>query len=122
MTMQHRDRPTAVPDHRFEEIWREQHDRLVTRAKRMLGDEGAAEDVVQEAFRRLSDVALDEIDDVGGWLAVVVRRLCLNRMRAAYMRHEAIGTERTVVADADPLDRITLDDEVQAALALVLDT
>jgi RNA polymerase sigma-70 factor (ECF subfamily) len=106
----------------FDQIWSDYHDRLVARATRMLADEGAAEDVVQEAFRRLTRVPLVEIDDAGAWLSVVVRRLCLNRLRSAYVRHEAIGTETTIVADADPLDRVTLDDEVQAALALVLDT
>jgi RNA polymerase sigma-70 factor, ECF subfamily len=120
--MPHSDRPGSSEKH-FDDIWREQHDRLVARATRMLADRGAAEDVVQEAFRRLTRVPLDEIDDVGGWLAVVVRRLCLNRMRSAYVRHESVGTETTtIVADADPLDRVTLDDEVQAALAVVLDT
>jgi RNA polymerase sigma-70 factor (ECF subfamily) len=120
--MQHDDRLPSSTDDPFVEIWNEHHDRLVGRAARLLADRGAAEDVVQDAFRRLHGVPLDEIDDVGGWLAVVVRRLCLNRLRAAYVRHEAIGTETTVVADVDPLDRVTLDDEVQAALSIVLDT
>jgi RNA polymerase sigma-70 factor (ECF subfamily) len=119
--MQHDDFTTASRDDAFVEAWRAHHERLVGRATRMLGDAAAAEDVVQEAFRRLHAVPLDEIDDVGGWLAVVVRRLCLTRMRAAHVRHEAVGTEVTVIADADPLDRVTLDDEIQAALALVLD-
>ena len=108
-------------DDAFVEVWADQHDRLVARATRMLGDSAAAEDVVQEAFRRLSGTPLNEIDDVGGWLAVVVRRLCLTRMRTAYARHEAIGAEAVAVSDSDPLDRVTLDDEVQAALAVVLD-
>jgi RNA polymerase sigma-70 factor (ECF subfamily) len=108
-------------DDTFSEVWRDHHDRLVARATRMLGDAAAADDVVQEAFRRLSATPLDEIDDVGGWLAVVVRRLCLTRMRVAHARHEAVGVEVSIVDDADPLDRVTLDDEVQAALAVVLD-
>jgi RNA polymerase sigma-70 factor (ECF subfamily) len=118
-------------DDRFIEAWQEHHDRLVARAARMLADTGAAEDVVQEAFRRLHGVPLDEIDDVGGWLAVVVRRLCLNRLRTAYARHEAVGIDAeaagtavagTIAVDVDPLDRVTLDDEVQTALAVMLDT
>ncbi len=112
----------APTDVRFDDVWREHHDRLVARATRILADRASAEDVVQEAFRRLSGVPIDEINDVGGWLAVVVRRLCLNRLHAASVRHEAIGAETTVVSDADPADRVTLDDEVQAALALVLET
>jgi RNA polymerase sigma-70 factor, ECF subfamily len=120
--MQDDDHLTASTDEPFVEIWNEHHDRLVARAARMLADRSAAEDVVQDAFRRLHGVPLQEIDDVGGWLAVVVRRLCLNRLRAAYVRHEAIGTETTAVADVDPLDRVTLDDEVQTALSIVLET
>jgi RNA polymerase sigma-70 factor (ECF subfamily) len=79
--------------------------------------------VVQEAFRRLSNMPLDEIEEIGGWLSVVVRRLCLNRLRVAFARHEAPaeGALATAVADIDPADRVTLDDEVQLALAVVLD-
>ena len=111
----------APADIRFDEAWHEHHDRLVARARRMLREQAAAEDVVQEAYRRLHQVPIDEIGDVGGWLAVVVRRLCLNRLRIAHARHEVVGTEVTVVSYADPADRATLDDEVQAALAVVLD-
>jgi RNA polymerase sigma-70 factor (ECF subfamily) len=111
----------ASSDVRFDEAWREHRERLLARATRMLHDPAAAEDVVQDAFRRLHDVPIEEINDLGGWLAVVVRRLCLNRLRSAYVRHEVIGDERTVVSDVDPADRVTLDDEVQAALAVVLD-
>jgi RNA polymerase sigma-70 factor (ECF subfamily) len=118
-----RDNPLPVSsDEPFVEIWTANHARLVARATRMLADQAAAEDIVQEAFRRLHEVPLDEIEDVGGWLAVVVRRLCLNRFRAAYVRHEAIGTEAPAVADVDPVDRVTLDDEVQAALSILLET
>ena len=111
----------APADDGFADAWRAYHDRLVARATRMLTDRGAAEDVVQEAYRRLNAVPIEEIDDVGGWLAVVVRRLCLNQLRAAYVRHEVIGDETTLVTDVDPADRVTLDDEVQAALAVVLE-
>jgi RNA polymerase sigma-70 factor (ECF subfamily) len=119
--MQQRPSPPAHCEALLLEAWHEHHDRMVARATRMLADAAAAEDVVQEAFRRLDQVSSDEIDDVGGWLAVVVRRLCLNRMHAAHVRREAVGTATSAVADADPADRVTLDDEVQAALALVLD-
>ena len=67
-----------------------------------------------------------------GWLAVVVRRLCLNRFRSAYMRREsAVGTTppegmaaasgRAPATALDPADRTTLDDQVRQALTLVLD-
>jgi RNA polymerase sigma-70 factor (ECF subfamily) len=95
----------------------------------MLGDATEAEDVVQDAFGRLARVDLDELQDVQGWLAVVVRRLCLDRIRSARFRHEA--TTLSSLPDgvislppelaADPADRVTLDDQVQLALAVVLD-
>ena len=95
----------------------------------MLGDATEAEDVVQEAFGRLARVDLDELDDVQGWLAVVVRRLCLDRIRSARFRHESttLGSLPDGVISlppelaADPADRVTLDDQVQLALAVVLD-
>jgi len=113
-------------DERFAGAWRTFRPRLVAQAKRTLRDESAAEDVVQEAFRRLSRIPLDELRDVGGWLSVVVRRLCLNRLRTAYLHHEQPGLdaalllESTTTDPGDPAERATLDDQVQRALAVVL--
>ncbi len=120
--MQQRNDATAF-DARLDDAWRTYQARLVVQATRTLRDSAAAEDVVQEAFRRLSNVPIDEIDDMGGWLSVVVRRLCLNRLRSAYARHEGLveGFVASEIADVDPADRVTLDDEVQLALAVVLD-
>jgi RNA polymerase sigma-70 factor (ECF subfamily) len=121
--------PTSTTDPRFDALWRGQRDRMLALARRMVGDAAEAEDVVQEAFSRLARVDLDELEDVQGWLAVVVRRLCLDRIRSARFRHES--TTLASLPDgvislppelaADPADRITLDDEVQLALAVVLD-
>src|SRR6476646_2030424 len=111
-------------DARVDDAWRTYRARLVAQATRTLRDPAGAEDVVQEAFRRLSRVPLDEIEDVGGWLSVVVRRLSLNRLRSAYARHEGlvdVAGDTDTVPLADPADRVTLDDEVQLALAVVLD-
>ena len=107
----------------FDTAWQAHRPRLIAQATRTLHDDAAAEDVVQEAFGRLSAVPLGEIDDMGGWLSVVVRRLCLNRLRAAYFRREAPADDvlPTLLAGNDPADRVTLDDEVQVALAILLD-
>src|SRR5690349_21179965 len=80
----------ATGDPRFDRIWRQNRSRMVAVARRMLGDPAEAEDVVQEAFGRLARVDLDELDDVEGWLAVVVRRLCLDRIRSARFRYESV--------------------------------
>jgi RNA polymerase sigma-70 factor (ECF subfamily) len=91
---------------------------------RMLGNLSEAEDVVQEGFARLARADIDQIDDVGGWLVVVVSRLCLDRLRSG-RRHptspEASLGDRPAAGDVDPADRVTLDDNVRLALHLVLE-
>ena len=66
--------------------WRDHRAYLVNLAYQMLGDIGAAEDVAQETFLRLSRT--DGIDDVRGWLTVVAGRLCLDQLRSARARLE----------------------------------
>jgi RNA polymerase sigma-70 factor, ECF subfamily len=119
----------ATTDPRLDAVWNEDRRRMFQLARRVLKDPADAEDVVQEAFGRLARVDLDELDDVTGWLAVVVRRLCLDRIRSAHHRHESVAP--TPLPDgldslqpmlaADPADRVTLDDQVQLAFAVVLD-
>src|SRR5262245_39515933 len=121
--------PPASIGPRFDAVWRHDHARMVGLARRTLGDAGEAEDVVQEAFGRLARVDLDELDDVRGWLAVVVRRLCLDRVRSSRFRHESVtlGSLPDGVISlprelaADPAERVTLDDQVQLALAVMLE-
>jgi RNA polymerase sigma-70 factor, ECF subfamily len=77
--------PIANPvpaDRDFDEVWRQDRSYLLGMATRMLADPAEAEDVLQDAFGRLARVDLDQIDDVRGWMAVVVRRLCLDRIRS----------------------------------------
>jgi RNA polymerase sigma-70 factor, ECF subfamily len=108
--------------------WRADRAYLIDLAYRMLGDIGAAEDVVQEAFLRLDLVEPGEVRDPRGWLTVVTSRLCLDRIRSAHDRRErpsdtawldsalSLG-QQTVV---DPADRVTLDEEVSEALLIML--
>lgn len=112
--------------------WREHRRYVLDIALRMLGDLGAAEDVVQEAFTRLHRVDLDEIDDPRGWLVTVVSRLCLDELRSARRRRldpfdEAYepppprpGAGPSLPLPADPADQITLDDTVRMALHVML--
>jgi RNA polymerase sigma-70 factor, ECF subfamily len=113
----------------LDDIWHREYRHLHAVASRMLRDRDDADDVVQEAFGRLMRVDL-ELDDPRAWLTVVVRRLCLNRLSTAYHRRESpIGSappedRRGGPADpsaVDPADRVTLDDQVQHALAVVLE-
>jgi len=118
----------SKPSDRVTEAWRRHRPYLVNLAYQMLGDVGDAEDVAQEAFLRLSRVDPDQIDEVRGWLTVVASRLCLDQVRSARVRYErpgdpALADQRPVHGQPrrlDPADRVTLDDEIRAALLEVL--
>jgi len=111
-----------------DDIWREHHPYLVDLAFRMLGSIQDAEDVVQEAFSRLVRADIATIEDVRGWLIVVVSRLCLDQLRSAKHRREtAVASVDDALARPsaprapDPADRVTLDDNVRLALLVVLE-
>ncbi|BBZ42163.1 RNA polymerase sigma factor SigI [Mycobacterium conspicuum] len=113
------------PSDQISEAWRRHRPYLINLGYQILGDVGDAEDVAQEAFLRLSRTEPDEIDDVRGWLTVVTSRLCLDQVRSARARYERpTDTGQQALIDesprADPADRVTLDDEVRAALLEVL--
>jgi RNA polymerase sigma-70 factor (ECF subfamily) len=114
--------PVTAPD-AVARAWAEHRRHLLDIAFRMVGGLSEAEDVVQEAYARLLRADIDAIDDVGGWLVVVVSRLCLDRLRAG-RRHptapDAALGERPAERAVDPADRVTLDDSVRLALQLVL--
>ena len=107
-----------------EVAWRSHRPYLVNLAYQMLGDVGEAEDVAQEAFLRLSRADPAQIDDIRAWLTVVAGRLCLDQLRSARARHEQPDESGALDVmpshEADPADRVTLDDEVRTALLEVL--
>jgi RNA polymerase sigma-70 factor (ECF subfamily) len=119
--------PPDLGDAAIAAIWREHHRHLIDVAYRMLGSVSDAEDVVQEAFTRLLRTDLAQIDDVRGWLVVVVSRICLDQLRSARVRREAyVGPwlPEPIVSGSDALapdERITLDDSVRMALLVVLE-
>ena len=106
--------------------WRDHRPYLLDLAYRILGDIGGAEDAVQEAFSRLLRAPAGEIEDVKGWLIVTTSRICLDQARSARVRREqpadpADMARRAGGLDADPADRITLDDSVRLALLVMLE-
>jgi RNA polymerase sigma-70 factor, ECF subfamily len=109
------------------DAWRAHRAYLVDLAFRMLGDIGAAEDVVQEAFFRLLQAPIDDINDERGWLIVVTSRLCLDHIKSASSRRErpqdmaAQQYGDSSSSSIDPADRVTLDDEVRLALLVMLE-
>jgi RNA polymerase sigma-70 factor (ECF subfamily) len=118
------DSPELAFDARLGRAWREDHRYLLNVAFRVLGSISEAEDAVQEAFARLVGQDLDAIDDVRGWLTVVVSRLCFDRLRSADRQRRSPTALDEVgplqARDMDPADRITLDDEVRLALHVVM--
>jgi RNA polymerase sigma-70 factor, ECF subfamily len=116
--------PELEFDARLGRAWSDDHRYLLNVAFRVLGSISEAEDAVQEAFARLVDQNLDEIDDVRGWLTVVVSRLCFDRLRSADRQRRSATAlhdlELPPAHDMDPADRITLDDEVRLALHIVM--
>ncbi|MWA14208.1 sigma-70 family RNA polymerase sigma factor [Streptomyces sp. BA2] len=101
-------------------------------AYRMLGSLSDADDVVQEAWLRLSrtdaDADADEIENLTGWLRTVVSRLCLDMLRSAATRHEQPAGEHLPDRipepgdGGDPEEEVLLADSVGRALLVVLDT
>jgi RNA polymerase sigma-70 factor, ECF subfamily len=119
----------SYAEERVSEAWSSNHAHLTNLAFGILGDLGAAEDAVQEAFARLVAADIDGILDDRGWLTVVTSRICFDKVRSAPRRRE-FGYEDTTLetmsnpllspAAGNPLDRITLDDEVRLALLVML--
>lgn len=102
----------------------EHRSRLRSIAFRMLGSHSDAEDAVQETWLRLQRTGDESVDNLGGWLTVVVSRVCLDQLRARDSHHEDPvgelpedpGSEQT------PEDVTVQADAVGAALLVVLDT
>jgi RNA polymerase sigma-70 factor (ECF subfamily) len=103
-------------------------DRLRAVAYRVLGSHADADDVVQEAWLRLSRQDADTIDNLGGWLTTVVGRISLDVLRSGRTRsHVSLQDDLpafTVTLDDAPApeDLVALGDSVGLALITVLDS
>lgn len=113
-------------DQELAERFESERTRLRAVAYRMLGSLSAAEDAVQEAWIRLSRTDAAEIDNLSGWLTVVVSRICLDVIRAREARAEELVGVRlpdpivTRVDQPDPEHQALLSDAVGLALQVVL--
>jgi RNA polymerase sigma-70 factor (ECF subfamily) len=100
---------------------------LVGLAYRMLGSVAEAEDVAQDAFLRWSTAEREDIAEPRAYLARIVSRLCLDRMKSAHaQREQYVGTwlpEPLVEAspDAAPDATTALADDLSVALLLTLE-
>lgn len=102
--------------------------RLREVAHRMLGSYSEAEDVVQEAWLRLSRSDAAAVENLGGWLTTVVARIALDMLRARGTRREepldaqAPVAEATPAEGAGPEEEVLLADAIGPALLVVLET
>lgn len=119
----------------------EERQRLIAIGYRMLGTLAEAEDAVQETYvrwYRMTAAERDAISNPYGWLTRVMSRVCLDVLGSARMRREKYIGEwlpEPVPADlfsgiapfssnagTDPLDKVSLDDEVSSALLIVMES
>jgi RNA polymerase sigma factor (sigma-70 family) len=132
----------ARPDPGLSAIMSERR-QLINLAYRLLGSLADAEDVVQETYARwyaMSRRRQQAIESPGGWLTKVASRICLDLLGSARARHERYVGEwipeplpdrtewisgrpgGTTADPADPADRVTLDESVNMAFLVVLES
>ncbi|MFD5752093.1 RNA polymerase sigma factor SigJ [Streptomyces sp. NPDC127033] len=111
---------------------------LINLAYRFLGSLAEAEDAVQETYARwyaMSRREQEAIDSPGAWLTRVTGRICLDVLGSARARRERYvgewipeplpdGTEWLDgrAGGGDPADRVTLDESVDMAFLVVLES
>jgi RNA polymerase sigma factor (sigma-70 family) len=103
----------------------EHRDLLTGVAYRILGSAADAEDVVQEAWLRWSQVAADELISPKAYLVRMTTNLAIDRLRRARARREAyVGPwlPEPVATSPDGEERAELADTLELALLVVLET
>ncbi|HUR00965.1 MAG TPA: RNA polymerase sigma factor SigJ [Nonomuraea sp.] len=109
---------------------------LINLAYRLLGSLADAEDVVQETYARwyaMSREQQEAIGSPGGWLTTVASRICLDLLGSARARRERyVGEwipepvpermEWPGGAAVDPAERVTLDESINMAFLVVLES
>jgi len=113
---------------------------LIALAYRLLGSLAEAEDAVQETYARwyaMPQPQRDAVENPGAWLTTVASRICLDLLGSARARRESYvgewipeplpehsewitGWSGTTVDD--PADRVTLDESVNMAFLVVLES
>ncbi|MEV8451450.1 RNA polymerase sigma factor SigJ [Streptomyces sp. NPDC052095] len=116
--------------------------RLINLAYRLLGSLAEAEDAVQETYARwyaLSPRRREAVESPAAWLTTVASRICLDVLGSARVRREAYvgawipdplpdrmewsgGRPVGGAEAADPADQVTLDESVDMAFLVVLES
>jgi RNA polymerase sigma factor (sigma-70 family) len=108
--------------------------RLINLTYRLLGSLAEAEDAVQETYARWYAMTAQQqhaIESPGAWLTTVASRVCLNLLGSARARRETYVGEwipeplpesAQWITAIDPADRVTLDESVNMAFLVVLES
>ena len=96
--------------------------RLRSVAYRLLGSASEADDAVQEAWLRLSRADTSQVENLSGWLTMVVARVCLDMLRSRRSRREEpLALDGEFIPDAaDPEREAMLAESVGLAMLAVL--
>ena len=137
--MSDRSEPDGLFDPSLNAIMSERR-QLINLAYRLLGSLADAEDAAQETYARwyaMSRPEQDAIESPGAWLTTVASRICFNMLGSARARRETYVGEwipepvpdqtewiggRPNATTVDPADRITLDESINMAFLVVLDS
>ena len=88
----------------IEQLFRQNYSKMIHLARVLLGNDGEAEDVVQDIFLRIAGSDIPPKSD--NYLLIAVRNACLNRIRQKQL-HEKVRNLLPIDADADfqPIDK-----------------
>lgn len=115
-----------LPRIRQAEVFEEQRQRLLDLAYRMLGSMADAEDIVQDAYLRFEAVAPESIEAPGSYLATIVTRLAIDRLRQLRREREHyVGPwlPEPVLADPAPTpdQHAALSESLSLAMLLLME-
>jgi RNA polymerase sigma factor (sigma-70 family) len=104
--------------------------RLTNLAYRLLGSLAEAEDAVQETYARWYAMTPEQraaVEVPGAWLTTVASRVCLDLLGSARARRERyvgawLPEPLPEPSSPDPADRVTLDESVNMAFLVVLES